>query len=1254
VARRSFINSKITNNIQNIPDDWKLELQLMEETFGPGVVVDITDKPMLEISERLGVQSEARINDGRKPEKLQLNGVCKICKQRCKRNRNICKPCSNVSSSDSNDNRLFGSTPKLNQHDELICRTCDGKCKYHSCLCGNLTRGLMCQVCHLTISNSSENEILVSKEIYVNRAKRHSSIPKKCRTEVPLGKRCFRERVTQRANDMYGEGNWYLVLGSKPVELHDVQPHDEHRLVIVPKIKGGSGKDTDIDIKERNKPKKRSKVKVIRNKNNKDVQLIQENLRNNPEPSRTYDNTQPRIDSYYYGPEPVWKGDKCWRENKTLTEFGFAMEKCAHFYHQLKPNCWRFDDQEIHSSRHDMLNICTHPVDNTRVLMPHVSYAPNDGSYAVIVNLEAEEIWITYKCVIGGPVTHIDHVTHCLEPVRVGGKSMGPFIEYECKIDNSTSFIDEHKDIEIEGFHYHPDVVRRAKQFITSKPLNAYNMSTFFKDFQKWYMDSVFSNYYDIDNAYLIRLGAHLFKEYQKTVNLHLHKNVEILSTQKDSADLYSNPPSIDPEQSVFLSILRKFLPEVIYNYVRDKYLHYAKKFAEKSLIDMFLDKLAEIVQIPISMKAFPRMSDKMSILLEELIKTIPFVPGGLCIALIEIKNDFENLEFSWKKVFQRLLFHASSDLLLMNPILKLITLPLRIAFHYIWNERVKKSRATTMVVPTMVDNRVYRDILPDNTSSRCEPERPRFTTIEVSTEFVDLGEDIKSAKEFAISHPKPSIPWYVGNSQVGGSYPAKNTANFYRAVQERCYQPYVLNRLEDSFQRNYKTTLQKLIATMEYPHVTYAEWSHGKPKKKIYDSYKEQLEKQLIEARYEWNLSLKTNELIFKEKPRVVHAMDETVTVQLGPPMESIARALKDEHAGVFNGKNDLKGVFGTRSSFYVLYASTFSDAIEAFFTKALHDQDAYYLAVVGDDSALVHNGKVLSMDMSRFDSTQNPFFALLFDMFVFPKDVYPQEYEVYVKQCSAPTYYTIPEETIGNRRSNKVHIPRVHGLRTGCPETSISNTILIALVIALAIKEWENCKSDVSLNAYVERYMEKQAGFIPKATVNTLEEGFEFLKKGWVPFESHIRMIPLLSNFAKVGKSEKDPRHIVPDGWNKTYAQASMDFDYGMLNSMFAEGADVLTTSILNWYKDKVKVKEGYVVLDPDHVYKLCPRVLGNRNPVDYQTMFSYYYNRYGIDDKAVMEIIDLIKCPVELRPRMYNNEHLSRAIDKDYGRE
>jgi hypothetical protein len=682
-----------------------------------------------------------------------------------------------------------------------------------------------------------------------------------------------------------------------------------------------------------------------------------------------------------------------------------------------------------------------------------------------------------------------------------------------------------------------------------------------------------------------------------------------------------------------------------------------AIKLNISNLWTWIVNKLSSGGAVAMQLKMFPKLEDKMSIYLEEVIKTLPF--GGLFVSLVEIKRDVDEGNFNWLKAVTRIGFHCIWELLPTWFLLKLILLPIRILIHVKANNYLKdldQKHTKRVKLPETVR---LGPILTVQSEDRYDTPvqdftMPRYVTTVEPTIFKEIPPPIWECYEFAKTNLPDPNPYFIGNSHDGGSYPAKSTVNFVRAIEDRGYQPLPKKDLDNKFKIVFDETMQRLSKKMTYKQIDFEEWAQKSDKYHFYKHFYEKVGMDYDKIVFKWELQLKLNEMLFKEKPRIIHATDPTYTVIVGPMMASIQDALKDKGYGVFNGYTDLKDVFGLDKPFYVLYASCHTNIVEEFFTRSLEDPNAYFLAVVGDDTALTHLTKVLAMDMSRFDSTQNAWYHQSFARHMFPSHTdengertafYPMAERAYRTQQNAPTTYTPPEAKTGNRPKSQ-NVPPVNGLKTGCMETSISNTVLMTISVALALLHGGN----KSFTKVIPQYLQEVCGFLPKSNISTLKEGFEFLKKGWIVSHNKVKCIPLLSNFGKLGKSEKDFRTIVPNGKYKSMAQASVDFDYGMINSMFERNSFPMMIDLFTYYEKEITVSRSFQVLDPDHAYKFTHK---GASMVTDDEVLDYWTRRYEITPDDVYTVFEDLKKNCHDRPRRYKNLTLSRALDVDYGR-
>jgi len=639
-------------------------------------------------------------------------------------------------------------------------------------------------------------------------------------------------------------------------------------------------------------------------------------------------------------------------------------------------------------------------------------------------------------------------------------------------------------------------------------------------------------------------------------------------------------------------------------------------------------------------MKAFPHLKDEISIALEELIKTLPL--GGFCIFAIEMYQDVKSGKFNSLRCLQRAVFHCIWELVPFNIIFKLLTLPLRLVIHYYWNKIASINPELVIYNPMLSEKLSQVSDVPYSLSLNGTSYPRYFAQCPVEIQYYkEVHQTLKNYAEVQVNPMRlMSTAVHYHNAQAGGVFVGKSTRNFLYAFQERNCKPYPKERLSQKTKIAFELAGEKLLEllTPHYQKVSFEEWSAKSDKKTMYENAMKALEGNWNNIKYGWSVQLKTNELTFKSKPRTIFAADNSYVVVAGPMVYSLQLAMK---YGPLSGRVDLKDVFGLSRSLYILYASVGAPEIEEFFTRAASDPEAFYFAIVGDDSSGVMKHTVLSADMTAFDCSQHQWYHEHWFRNFLPNHLYPDEFDVYLKQYHAKEYTRVVES------DEVIELPKRNGLRTGCLETSVSNTLLMATSIGCALKaslanNWPDS---------IVQYLQDECGFQPKSNVTSLCNGFEFLKRGWIETSEHgVVCVPLLSNFCKLGKSEKSLASLVPGSWWKSDAQMSIDFDLMMLNSMFKFGNNPFTDEIFLFLRKNAWVGEELEYKDVDWMYKLQGK---SDKSVTEHDILSFWCARYEITAEDIKDACLDICASLYWRPRIYNNATLSRALDVDYGR-
>jgi len=216
---------------------------------------------------------------------------------------------------------------------------------------------------------------------------------------------------------------------------------------------------------------------------------------------------------------------------------------------------------------------------------------------------------------------------------------------------------------------------------------------------------------------------------------------------------------------------------------------------------------------------------------------------------------------------------------------------------------------------------------------------------------------------------------------------------------------------------------------------------------------------------------------------------------------------------------------------------------------------------------------------------------------------------------------------------------------LKTGCVETSVSNTFITALSYAQGL----SCAYDKGLDPfdYIPKYLEKRCGFLPKASYQHLETGAEFLKTIFIYQAEEIVALPLLSCLAKLGKFLKEPRLIVPFSKIKNDHQIAVDSIFMQLKG---KGNLENVPGFKRWYNKIQSLSQP-----------LLPEIKGNNwnvklsHYVHVDTIETAYNSRYGLDWNSVDYFFEqLAENNLEDYPLTYSSTVVQRAIEIDYGLE
>jgi hypothetical protein len=740
--------------------------------------------------------------------------------------------------------------------------------------------------------------------------------------------------------------------------------------------------------------------------------------------------------------------------------------------------------------------------------------------------------------------------------------------------------------------------------------------------------------------------AANRTKQISLTESLGGH--YDVMNLQAESTNFLVNMPKNSSLWSLLKRLSDWFVPEPFKATVSD-WIENMRWIGFNGLYE----KLKHLAEVPIIwltqkfsgliLQLFPQLNPLASVILEEAIKTLPF--GGLIISTAEIVK-YWSQDTIWTKLF-RFLAHASFDIF-TTPV-KLITLPFRIFVHYKWNEMQNKIRRKWLRQKPEFEIADDSDNHEDNAGPFKVVDHAsgykRFVRPEkeiYKSGIIEKRPDLQKLEQDDYSHS--SSPVYVTISpKLGGVSGAKTMANMYGALVKRNLQDQPLKKIKYNIKSTFRGVAEILRHKLIQEPISTQEWidlpNHA-PKRKLYQKAFEKF-KDDGNVEYVAKINLKLDELNFAKKMRTTCAFDNSYVVNVAPSIHSYSKALKTACNGYNNFSDD------PRYTLHLFYVSGYTATD---ICKVIQDNQAigtaekphYLLMVLGDDTALINKNNVLATDFSRYDSTQNKFFHSLF------RAIMMTDWNM-----EAIRHMEIAEEApVSFFHFNTAEKFSVHpqGLKTGCPETSVSNSTVTMTAYAAAIvsayellgQAFENRDFRV-LGNYIEEYLTIHCGFLPKAVYQDLRTGAEFLKTIFVIQDDQVVAAPLLSSVAKIGKFMKPPVAIVPLAKIKSIPQISIDATYMQLKGKGAM-SDLPGFSI--WYNALTKLSWTMSVYQDSR----APRI---EKGITTETMAMVYEHRYKLTwDEIERFFKSLAELGFEDYPLRYTSEVLARSVECDYG--
>jgi hypothetical protein len=782
-------------------------------------------------------------------------------------------------------------------------------------------------------------------------------------------------------------------------------------------------------------------------------------------------------------------------------------------------------------------------------------------------------------------------------------------------------------------------IVDYAVQWMGGKNITNFTIVSFLNEFTKWWPTTANRVFTRPEAGQVI---AALFQAARyKQVNLFesIGMNFDVLNLQHDNTKLLVDLPKYNNLWSILKKIASWIVPSELLDIAKEtmdnyKYTGTGLKIWEqvRHAFDSGVVFLFGGAGVP-SMKAFNWMNDRAAVIIEELLKMIPGL--GLLISVKEIIDDWRKGKLTVRMALGRIIFHNWHEILPFWA--KLLTLPLRMLWHSVWNSKSKKFFGSVVEAPLMKMTYDKREPpITEFTVIHHKPTFPRFP----ESEKVEIPENMK--KERFITNmlddvvEDPRNPVFVSCTVASSnSAGVKNGNNFISAYLKRNIQDRPVKNLERQHVEKMYMIANFWKGKLDMQEVDTLEWinskNHGAKKEMYRKAWEEFLKTGDID--YKATLNLKYDEIVMKHMMRTICAFDNSYVVNVAPTIASCSNALKK----LFNGYNNLSK--SDKYTFHICYATGMtSDEL----SKIIDDNNIqseiphFLLLVLGDDSALIRDDKVLCCDFSRYDSTQHSEQHEVFRRMFTTKENF-DKIEMLRKCADAPT-------NMFNKDSQEKYVVPTNGLKTGCMETSVSNTTITAISYALGLHVAMITNKDPF--DFIPSFLKDKCGFLPKASYQNLNTGFEFLKTIFILQSDRIVSLPLLSSMAKLGKFLKNPKLIVPFAKIKNNHQIAID---SIMMQLKGKGNLQNIPGFKRWYNKIERMSQPFL----PELTLLSHQLKLTGFPVHEDTIAIAYQSRYGLEWQSVDSFFEqLSKLELEDYPVTYTSTVVQQAIDVDYG--
>lgn len=952
---------------------------------------------------------------------------------------------------------------------------------------------------------------------------------------------------------------------------------------------------------------------------------------------------------------PIYVGDPLWKEKKDSTKFEdqmqFARKSCVH--KQIPVSCANplNDSVSMPDSLPDHVNIMTR-AKNTTSLFYFPTPCPYNTKYDYACRLIEGNLVIAFPyCGTYQTVTYPNNLT-------LRDESFTIFNTYGRSFGIGNEHLLYHEEVvEVPSKEGVETIPKLCADFATgwfgAKNISNYGFTSFISDTQKFHNTTANSAF----PAFPLHMWTKAYYYAARLKNTEIKEqnliNIDVLRDQAENIKNLSQLPKQTGLYAILKEIARVIVPDAFQEFTRS-FLYeleakgVANKFSEfattlKDGVAYLFSSFTSFITsfIPQNrMSMFPSLNPLTSAVLEEIIKLAPL--GGLVITIKECLDLREQGGFTWYIALTKALFHNWHELL---PVwVKVLSLPIRILIHYGWNWMVAKAKKITKPIEDLIDNEKMPVPHSDWHVTSHESKQKRYAQSDYVSPSPKLLKEVPEVLEMIEEVVEGNNgPIYITASpDVGNVAGHKNGNNLLMAYCKRNIQTKLLKKLSPSTVLGYTHAVEWWKPKLDQKELTVQEWidqpNHAAKKQLYQRAYNKYLEDGLIN--YKAKLNLKYDEVTFKKLMRTICAFDNSYVVNVAPAIASYSKALKQ----FWNGYNNCARP-EDKFTLHILYATGMSTQDMA---KVMHDnylyslsspKPHYFLAVLGDDTALAIKKVVCCCDFSRYDSTQNKHQHEAFrNMMSTPWNL--DSIRHLRSAAKAPVKMTSPT-------TGKTYTVPTEGLKTGCPETSVSNTTVTALAVYTSLRKIYQTREEHSDEVFLEleKLLGTDHGFIPKASIQSYETGMEFLKNLFVLQDSNIVVVPLLSSIVKVGKFLTEPRLIVPFSRFKSKAQIRVDATW---MQFLGKGNYENTPCFRRWF-NKLKSLATTGSRYRTNYHGITYSSLN----VHIDTLDKVYQHRYQLDYNTVDQMfLQLSLKNLEDYPFTYSASALTKAVEVDYG--